>query len=572
MQPDLFVGGMPLAEIVGYGSPIKWAAMVVLSLGWLILAPRINKDAIFVHTKREIWSGVYLCCGAIGLAAWLLLPMFWLGLAVFVVLVGGVLGAYTIHRNGLVDPSMKWLSAEWFANIRNPSGKGPESIETKLRLYAADGRAVILTDTDAQDQEIVHSYNLTQQFLYDVAWHRASEVDVKPAGDHARVRYVIDGVASERDPLPLQDSETIIQYIKSKAEVAKTDREERERDLATKKGRVKRGKISIDLAGSPIDMEVVTAVSSKGSQLRIRVIQEVVRTSLDTLGIEEADMKTLKKITKGTGILLVTGPPRSGLTSTLYSILSDQDAFTKRLVTLENNAAADLENITQHEYETPEEIPERLGTLVRHDPDVILVDNCPDPRTAQLIAEFAEEKLAIVGMHATDCYAALAKWAKLVGDIKQAIQPLQGIMSQMLLRQLCQSCKEPYQPDPKLLAKAGVSAGEVEAFYRPPTQKPVDKKGNPIPCQSCQDVGYHDRTGVFAVLPISDDLRKVIYGGAGLADIRKAARKLGARTLQTNAMRKVVAGETSVQEVVRATQESKPRGDAAKGTTSKKQD
>ncbi|MBN1554544.1 MAG: hypothetical protein JXA11_07345, partial [Phycisphaerae bacterium] len=126
-----------------------------------------------------------------------------------------------------------------------------------------------------------------------------------------------------------------------------------------------------------------------------------------------------------------------------------------------------------------------------------------------------------------------------------------------LIRKICPTCREPYQPDPTLLKKINMTSDRVDVFYRPPTQKVTDNKGNVIPCETCQDSGYYGRTGVFEYLHLTTELRDLIKAQASLTQLKSAARKNKMQYLQENALAKVVAGITSIQEVVRTFQSAK---------------
>ena len=139
------------------------------------------------------------------------------------------------------------------------------------------------------------------------------------------------------------------------------------------------------------------------------------------------------------------------------------------------------------------------------------------------------------------------------------VKDLCAVVHQVLIRKLCPACREQYRPDPQLLAKANLKISPNIPFYRPPTQGLADEKGRPIVCPSCQNSRYVGRTGVFELLELSDEIRQLIASNASLSQIRAACRKNGMLYLQEQALRKVVSGETSIQEVIRTTQQAKKK-------------
>ena len=146
---------------------------------------------------------------------------------------------------------------------------------------------------------------------------------------------------------------------------------------------------------------------------------------------------------------------------------------------------------------------------------------------------------------------------KLVGSTKEATEGLRGILCQILLRKLCTTCREAYRPDPKFLAKANLPAQKIEAFYRPPSQPLTDEKGRPYICPTCHGNGYFGRTGVFELMEITDEVRQLLRAKAPASQIQSACRKNKMLYLQEQALRKVIEGVTSIQEVIRVTQQAK---------------
>lgn len=530
-----------------FASPLKILGVMLLAAGWIVLAPRLNDDAMYVHVPRQAWSGAYLGAGAMGLILWFVIPIYIVGLLVFITLASGTGLAYVMYRNGKVEPEERIGTAEWFKRITGSGHRKIEAVQTYLRFYDADGKAVILTETDVQDAKVVHAYNLTQNLLYDLARIRASEADVTAQGEVAQVRAIVDGVLQQRPALPAADANTIIQYVKSKSGL---DPDERRRP--------QKGKISVDLANSPIDMEILTAGTNTGQRMQIRVLQELIQSNIDLLGMEGSLVKTLQATTEtAKGILIVSGPSRGGVTSTLYSLLRKQDAYVKMLVKVESASEMELENVTQYEYGDPAKLPGMLATIIRRDPDVIMLDQCPDAKTAEILCNFSREKFVILGVKARDSFTALARWMMTVGDARKATKRLHGVTCQTIIRKICPTCREPYQPDAGLLKKINMPSEKVDVFYRPPTQKVTDNKGNVIPCETCQDSGYYGRIGVFEYLQLTPELRELLKNNAPLTQLKSVARRNKMHYLQENALAKVVAGITSIQEVIRTFQSGK---------------
>lgn len=529
-----------------YFSLFKLAVLLVLAVPWLYLGPWLSKDTRVVHASQEVWTLLYLAAGILGLAIWLLMPIYIVGLLVFFVLFGAALGAYVVYRNGRVPENQKLFTREHLSSLSSPRKEKKVDITSRVKVYSQENRVVTAPPAEATAEE-KEAYNLAQNLLYDVLFYRASEADITPVGQEARVRLVIDGVVSEQPTLEIPQSEAIINYLKPYAGMNPQERR-----------RPQQGKITVDIANSPVEMILTTAGTTGGQRIQFKIVQQFVQTQLDSLGMTPEILQKIKAITAlPTGMMIVSGKSGSGVTSTLYSILRAQDAFMKQLVTMEDKPVVDLENVTQVAYGDSSKLPAMLATTIRRDPDLLMLDNCEDPKAAQVLLPYVSRKMGILGLRAGTAFEALAKWIKLCGSADQAVANLHGVLCQILVRKLCPKCREEYHPDPRFLAKVNMPSQKIENFYRPPTSPLVDEKGQPYTCPTCQGNGYFGRTAVFEFLEITDDIRQLIASGASLTQIQSACRKNKMLYIQEQALRKVVEGVTSIQEVIRVTQQSK---------------
>jgi type II secretory ATPase GspE/PulE/Tfp pilus assembly ATPase PilB-like protein len=538
---------LPLAQ-AGQGDYVSIAKLVfflLLITPWIAALPWVHKDARRSRAQQSLWSLVTFASGAVGVLAWLLIPVYAVGLAAFVLLSAGGLAAYVVARNKLVDPEDRVLTPGHLASLLGGK-KRRKTVEVvqKLKIYSAD-RAVGITLKPGQSPEDIKAHNLVQEFVYDLVWRRASEGELTPLGQEARVRFVVDGVTEDRPRLALADSEAIINFLKAPAGMNPQERR-----------RPQQGTISVDLAQGHTDIVLTTAGTTGGQRMQFRVLREAVQTSLDSLGMPESMLAKVRHMLKEpSGLMFVAAPRGNGQTSTLYSMLRTFDAFTSQLVTLEAKPAADLDNITQIPYASDGELPGALAAALRRDPDVLMVDQCPDAETAKLIIQTAAAKPVLVGVRAGDSFVALAKWIKAAGDASASVGPLKGVLCQVLVRKLCQSCREPYRPDPQMLAKLNLSAAKVDRFYRPPTKPVVDGKGNTIVCGNCQGSGYCGRTAVFELLEMTPEIRSLVNQAAQVAQIKAACRKNKMLYIQEQALHRVLDGTTGIQEIVRLSQQ-----------------
>lgn len=541
---SLLAAGVP--EDGGYFSVFKILLFLLLPLPWLYAAAWADHDIQRIHGNRLMWTSLVFGGGIVALLLWVLIPIYLVGLALFLIGVGALVALYVTHRNARVVPEARVMTREHIEGFLSRGKRTEKEVETRIKVYDASGSPVRPPTDGAEQDKII--FNLVQDLLYEVVWRRASEVDVAPQGNQVTaVRFVIDGVVTQRPTLETPDADAMIDYLKA---VAGLDPNERRRP--------QQGSITVDLAGSPIDLDLTVAGTRSGQRLQIKIVQEAIRTRLGELGLAEDKLIRLRELNaETTGLMIVSGRSGNGVTSTLYSLLRDNDAYIKQLATVEQKVEVDLENITEHKYKDPAQMPRVLAGVLRRDPDVVMVDKVEDAAGAQAVIEGASEKKILLGMHANDSFTALAKWVKTVGSTSKAVEPLRAVLCQVLMRKLCPACKEAYRPDPEMLRKANLPAGKVDRFYRPPTKPLTDEKGNPYTCPTCQGSGYLGRTAAFELLEINPELRKLIAGGANLTQIKAAARKQGMLYLQEAALRLVIEGVTSVQEVIRVTRSSK---------------
>jgi type IV pilus assembly protein PilB len=188
-----------------------------------------------------------------------------------------------------------------------------------------------------------------------------------------------------------------------------------------------------------------------------------------------------------------------------------------------------------------------------------MVGFCEEPEMAKLSTQAARDgKKIYFALNASSTFHALQEWIKMVGNNDKVAETLLGITYQKLLRKLCKSCREAYTPDPNLLKKLNLPVEKIKQFYRPPKVIEYDKKGHPILCETCQGTGYYGRTAVLETIIMTDALRALIREKAPINSIRTQCRKDRMLYLQEQALRRVIDGTTSIQEVLRITSEDSP--------------
>lgn len=544
-----------------YASTVKIAFVLVMFLLWCLCVQWVDRDCTKVKTIREKWNITVLSTGFLGLCAWLLIPwngwpMYLAGWAIYVIVVGGGLLMYVSHRNKRVGPQYRVLTAQHFSSLisrTNGEQLDRSKHDYRVRLMSHEKKPIALPD----DIEEAEQFSATQELLYDAMWRRATDVDVAASSDKLKLTYRIDGVVAERRDFltPAQASQAIT-FLKTAAGL---DPQERRRP--------QKGVIRATLLGAtedPAPIDVRTSGTTAGERMSLKIYSADTYRTLDELGLHPQRLERLRKVIKEPeGIVICSGPPESGITSTLYAIVRSHDAYIQNIHSLEKRRLYEVDNITQHIYDssgTEGSYAKRLQSVLRREPDVVLVGELDDKETANVMLRTGGSgKKLYAGMTATDAFDALDIFLDWSSESKKASSQLLAITNQRLLRTLCPTCREAYKPDSSLLRKANLPVDKIEHFYRPPTQKIYDKQGREIVCPTCQGTGYAGRVGCFELLVIDDAIRRMIKSGANTTQIKAQARKNKMYYLQEEGLLKAMEGKTSINEVLRSLREEHAR-------------
>jgi type II secretory ATPase GspE/PulE/Tfp pilus assembly ATPase PilB-like protein len=276
----------------------------------------------------------------------------------------------------------------------------------------------------------------------------------------------------------------------------------------------------------------------------------------EELGLNENQFEAIRSLREiKSGLVILSGPKQSGLTTTFYTMLGTYDPFMNNINTLEKQKIADLPNITQHEFTMSDTgtttYSRKLQSVLRRGPDIFGAADCDDPQSAKLAcAAVKDNKIMYVTFEAASVVETMEKWLKLVGDQTLAAETLEAIVNQQLVRMLCPDCRQSYKPNPSLFKKFNIPANEVEMFYRP-GEIEYDKHGKPIVCEKCQGTGFYGRTGLFETIRITPELRETIKNAKSIRDIASAFRCSGMLYMQEQSIKKVALGITSINEVIR---------------------
>jgi len=534
------------AQYGGYISIPKFIGFLVLFFLWLWLVTWVYRDGEAVGTNAALQTAVVFVAGAVGIILWLLIPVFAVGILLFLACVGATSVAYIRHRNSRVLDYDRILTVDHIKGLFVSEQKKLEALK-ELVFITANNNEVPLPQPKTPD---FFGYRLACEIFTDAIWRRASDIVFAPTPQDYKVIYQVDGAAIKQ---PARDREQIDYFIRFLKSLADLDTNERRKP--------QKGSFRTDQADQRTEWEVTTAGSTAGEQVLIKQKTRRDITRLTELGLTPDQYDLLNGLRESKkGLFIVAGPPKSGVTTTFYAMLRNHDAFINSINTLEREPSTQLPNITQNVFALSDTgtttFDRKLQAMMRMGPDIVGVADCQDPETAQVAANTVKDvKLMYLTIEAENVLKAVSKWIKLVGDRNLALQNLLGISNQRLLRQLCTECKQAYAPNKALLRKFSIPPERAKVLYR--AGKVIyGKHGKELLCESCQGTGYVGRTGVFEIIALNAELKKAVAQAKSFSEINTLFRTAKMRYLQEQALRKVVEGTTSINEMLRVFSES----------------
>jgi type II secretory ATPase GspE/PulE/Tfp pilus assembly ATPase PilB-like protein len=543
-MPDLLLAAIGYG---GYISIIKFFIFLVMFFGWLPLLTWVYQDAKVIETKEVFWAGIILGAGAAGTIIWLATPIFFAGMLIYLIVVGATSLAYVKHRNSMVMDFDKVLTVDHIKNLLVSKEKKLAKLKNFI-FITANRNEIPIPEPRTPD---FFGYKTAYEILSDALWRRASSIAFSPTPQDYKVAYYVDGAVLQQPSTGREQMKYFIHFVKQLA------------DLDTKeKRKPQKGTFKVAQGESYTEWEVATAGSTAGEQVRLKQITHEDLPRLNEIGLMPEQYEQLSRFNEiKQGVFIISGPQRSGITTTLYAFLRNHDAFINHINTLERQASHNIPNITQNSFNLSDTgtttFAKKLLTLVRTGPDVVGVGECEDAETAQVACKAAADgKLMYVTLKADSVIQAFAKWLKFVGDRNLAAGTLLGISNQRLLRILCNECKQAYTPDKELFKKFNINAEKTKVLYRA-GKVLYDKRGKASTCEKCQGTGHFGRMGVFEIITLNNELRKALIQTRSLPEIGTQFRRAKMLYLQEQALRRVISGTVAINEMIRVL--SRPR-------------
>ena len=370
---------------------------------------------------------------------------------------------------------------------------------------------------------------------------RASDIHIEPFENRLKIRYRIDGVLVEVESPPARLSAAIISRVKIMAKLNIAERR-----------LPQDGRIQLRIQGKEIDLRVSTTPTMHGESVVMRILDKAsVVLDFDALGFTPEMLDRFQEVLhQPHGIILVTGPTGSGKTTTLYAALQTLNTPDRKILTVEDPVEYQLEGINQIQVKPQIDLTfsNALRSIVRQDPDVILIGEMRDLETARISIQSAlTGHLVLSTLHTNDAAGGITRMLDMGVEDYLLTSTVSGILAQRLVRVLCPHCREPYQALPEIIAEH-----KLHRF----TQQRDIQLYRPVGCGECADIGYKGRMAIMECLIMTDHVRSLVLKHADAGDIEDAARDEGMFTMYEDGLRKVVHGVTTIEEVLRVTQEA----------------
>lgn len=394
----------------------------------------------------------------------------------------------------------------------------------------------------ANQPPVVRYLNMLVRDAYDAS---ASDIHLEVSGTGLTPRFRLDGVLTAAPEPPPSLAHAVISRIKLLAELSIAERR-----------RPQDGRIRVRLETRELDLRVSTVPTAHGESVVLRLLERGGRPiAMEDLGMPTSLLRQMREIAlRPHGLVLVTGPTGSGKTTTLYACLGCRDARTEKIITIEDPIEYELLGITQMPVHAQAGVTfaAALRSILRQDPDVVMVGEMRDSETAAVAVQAAMTgHLVFSTLHTNDAIGAVPRLIDLGVPPYLIAGTLECVLAQRLVRRVCPNCRIACQPPfAELAALSGLDPDEIEHQYVAGALNPMRGAG----CESCRGTGYRGRTGVYELLRVTDELRQVIARSSSRPELREAAARAGAEGIRVDAWNKVRAGITTVEEVLRVVQ------------------
>jgi type II secretory ATPase GspE/PulE/Tfp pilus assembly ATPase PilB-like protein len=534
--------------LISLYKPVFFIALLTL---WFKVLAYLDKDLMALRLRRHSINAGLASVLMLAVLLWVyVIPLFWVGFPVAVLLMVGSVTGYGFYRNTQVDHNdQKWTGKSVLELFkRKPAFTKAKEVKIQKRgitLLNKDGTAIA---KPAKDDPLLPTHELLEHLMEYALPRHAERIDIAVTAQKSAVSVLIDGVRYPQPALEPTAAVALIDYLKMHAKLDVADRRKKQQGMLYLIA-VGIGKHTLAVAthGSTRDL-VLSLTDDHGAKM----------ITLDHAGLLDTQRAALKEsMAKANGIYIVASPARQGMTTTLYGLLKEHDPYTQSIVTLEDQIANEMEGV-KHTLIEPgtdgEAIAQKAAGIFRRDPQVLMLAKLADQKVAQVFAPAGEDVRIYFGLQLDDAMTATRAWVKAVGDGPQAAENLRAVIAQRLVRKLCTTCRVPFKPDPAVLKKLNLP-DKVQQLYKNSGQ--VMLRDKPEMCPDCLGIGYRGRIGVFEVMIFDDAARKLI-AESQFDQLRLHLRKQRTLMLQEAALARAVEGVTSISEITRVLTKEEP--------------
>jgi len=537
-----------------YLSWVKIVACWLVFLVWVATTDWVSRDCQATKLDHLRWNPVVVGTFMLAFVLVFFIPIFLVGFPLLVIALVAPLSTYVIIRNKRVEKhervftpdhirhaitqkfSAKKAEARAEAAAADPHETGPPVILTaRGGASERDDRANLLAARQAP------GFRSARVVVADGMSRRADAIMLEYTQQGVGVRYQVDGVWHNGEPLERESADPMLEAFKTLCGLNWEDRQGRQRGAFTAEFESAKFAATFASQGTKTGERVVMQFEGKKTKF----------DTLESIGMRAKMQEELQGlITSDKGLLLVSALPASGLRSTTHVVLRAMDRLVRDFIAVEDekNRYEEVENVKITTYngaagETPNTV---LRKVFLEEPEVVIVRDLVDAETVSRICEEISSvgRLILSTVRAKDCAEAMLRVLAMKVPPAEFAENVTAVLGQRLIRNLCEHCREAYVPTPQVLQQLGIPQGRVDMLYRPPQQAEEV-------CEVCSGIGYIGRTAIFELLTVDDAVRNVLASTPKLDLVRQAARKAGMRTLQEEGIVLVAKGATSLPELMR---------------------
>ena len=535
-----------------YFSWLKILATWLVFLLWVAMADWVNRDLLLNHFEYQKWNPIVFGSFMAGMLLVLVVPLFLVSFPLLLVAAIVPFSVYVVHRNKRVEKHEKVFTRDhirhWMSQRLSTVGvkvaaekQDPREAGPPVKLSARGGAAERDDRANTLAARQVAGFDDARGVFADALSRRSDAIMLDYTQQGVGVRYMIDGVWHNGEPLERENADPMLEALKTLCGLNWQDRQTRQQ-----------GAFAVEYKSAKFLGTLVSQGTKTGERAVMQLEGKKTRfETLNDIGMRPKMQEQLREVLGASkGFVLLSAMPGAGLRSTSNVVLRAMDRLVRDFISVEDEKKRyeEVENIKIITYngaagETPNTM---LRKAFLEEPEVVVVRDLVNAETVGMMCEEINKvgRLMVSTIRAKDCAEALLRVLALKVPPAEFAEQVSAVLSQRLVRKLCEHCRQAYVPTPGVLAQLGMSQGQVDVFYRPPQQTEEV-------CDACSGIGYVGRTAIFELMIVDDSVRRVLTSTPKLDPLRQAAKNAGMWTLQQEGIVLVAKGITSLQELMR---------------------